>query len=62
MVPTNNNSDKICVLAENIRYGKPDATQDEIEEATKIANCHEFIMELPNVSFFLLFCILDFII
>lgn len=39
-------------IAENIRYGKPDATQKEIEVATKLANCHEFISKLPNVSEF----------
>jgi ATP-binding cassette, subfamily B (MDR/TAP), member 1 len=27
-------------IGENIRYGKPDASQDEIESAAKIANCH----------------------
>ena len=30
-------------VVENIRYGKPDATQEEIEEATKLANAHTFI-------------------
>jgi ATP-binding cassette subfamily B (MDR/TAP) protein 1 len=32
-------------VADNIRYGKPDATQEEIEEATRAANAHGFIME-----------------
>ncbi|QVK17082.1 ABC transporter ATP-binding protein [Mycoplasmatota bacterium] len=32
----------------NIRFGKLDATDEEIIEACKLANCHEFIMELPN--------------
>ncbi len=32
----------------NIRYGKPDATQSEIEEAAKKARCHEFIEALPQ--------------
>ena len=32
----------------NIAYGKPDATQAEIEEAARIAFAHDFIMELPN--------------
>lgn len=32
----------------NIRYGKPDATQSEIEEAAKKARCHEFIAALPH--------------
>ena len=33
---------------ENILYGKPDATKEEVIEAAKRANAHEFIMELPN--------------
>ncbi len=33
---------------ENIRYGKPDATFEEIMEAAKLANAHDFIMNLPN--------------
>ncbi|MBC8028813.1 MAG: ABC transporter ATP-binding protein [Pyrinomonadaceae bacterium] len=32
----------------NISYGKPDATQAEIEEAARIAFAHDFIMELPE--------------
>lgn len=32
----------------NIAYGKPDATQAEIEEAARIAFAHDFIMELPR--------------
>lgn len=32
----------------NIRYGKPDATQSEIEDAAKKARCHEFIVALPD--------------
>lgn len=35
-------------IAENIRYGNPDASQSEIERAAKIANCHSFITKLPN--------------
>jgi ATP-binding cassette subfamily B (MDR/TAP) protein 1 len=35
-------------IAENIRYGNPSATQDEIEKAAKISNCHQFITKLPN--------------
>lgn len=35
-------------VADNIRYGKPDATMEEIVEAAKNANAHEFIMELPD--------------
>lgn len=33
---------------ENILYGKPDATREEVIEAAKSANAHEFIMGLPN--------------
>ncbi len=32
----------------NIRFGRFDATDDEIVEAAKLANAHEFIEELPN--------------
>ena len=35
-------------VAENISYGKPDATLGEIEEAAKLAHAHEFIMSLPE--------------
>lgn len=35
-------------VAENIRYGNPDATEEEIISATKQANAHDFIMTLPN--------------
>ena len=35
-------------IADNIRYGRLDATEDEIVEAAKAANAHEFIMRLPN--------------
>lgn len=35
-------------VRDNIRYGKLDATDEEIIEAAKNANAHEFIMELPN--------------
>ena len=33
---------------DNIRYGRPTATDAEIIEAAKRANAHEFIMELPE--------------
>ncbi len=33
-------------IRENIAYGKPDATQEEIEEVAKKAQAHEFIMQL----------------
>ncbi len=35
-------------IAENIAYGKPDATPEEIQRAAKLANAHDFIMELPD--------------
>lgn len=35
-------------VMDNIRYGKPDATEEEIILAAKRANAHEFIMELPE--------------
>ena len=35
-------------IEENIRYGKPAATQEEIWAASKAAYAHEFIMELPE--------------
>lgn len=33
---------------ENIRYGNPEATEEEIQSAAKIANCHNFISKLPD--------------
>ena len=35
-------------VMENIRYGNPDATDEEIIRAAKAANAHEFIMELED--------------
>lgn len=35
-------------IMENIRYGKPDATEEEVIEAAKNANAHEFIMAFPD--------------
>lgn len=35
-------------LLENIRYGKPEATVEEVEAAAKAANCHEFISSLAD--------------
>lgn len=35
-------------LAENIAYGRPDASMAEIENAAMMANAHEFIMRLPS--------------
>ena len=35
-------------IANNIRFGKPDATKEEVIEAAKKAACHDFIMKLPD--------------
>ena len=35
-------------ILENIRYGRSTATYSQVEEAAKLANAHEFIMELPQ--------------
>ena len=35
-------------VAENLRYGKPDATFDELIGAARAANAHEFIIKLPD--------------
>ncbi|CAF5065163.1 unnamed protein product, partial [Rotaria sp. Silwood1] len=35
-------------IYENIRFGKVNATQKEIEQAAQDANAHDFIMQLPN--------------
>ncbi|WP_062227867.1 ABC transporter ATP-binding protein [Aureimonas frigidaquae] len=35
-------------IRENIAYGRPDATPEEVIEAAKVANAHEFIMRMPN--------------
>ncbi len=35
-------------IRENIRMGKPDATEEEVVAAAKAANCHAFIQELEN--------------
>ncbi|WPK12695.1 ABC transporter ATP-binding protein [Lysinibacillus louembei] len=37
-----------ATVYENIRYGRLDATNEEIEEAAKKANAHDFIMKLPQ--------------
>ena len=36
------------IQRENILLGRPDATEEEIIEAAKMANAHDFIMNLPN--------------
>lgn len=33
---------------ENIRYGRPDATDEEVIRAAKLANAHDFIMEIAG--------------
>lgn len=35
-------------IMENIRYGRPEATDEEVIRAAKLANAHEFIEQLPN--------------
>ncbi|MCR9137043.1 MAG: ABC transporter ATP-binding protein/permease [Alphaproteobacteria bacterium] len=35
-------------IADNIRYGRPDATDDEVKEAAKLAYADEFILEQPQ--------------
>ncbi len=35
-------------IEENILYGRPDATHEEVVEAAKMANAHDFILEQPN--------------
>jgi ATP-binding cassette subfamily B protein len=35
-------------LGENIAYGRPDATREQIAEAARLANAHDFILALPE--------------
>ena len=37
-----------CSIADNIRYGRLDASEEEIIEAARAANAHDFIMALPD--------------
>ncbi len=37
-------------IYENIKFGKEDATDEEIKSAARNANAHDFIMSLPNVN------------
>ncbi|SHF84058.1 ATP-binding cassette, subfamily B, MsbA [Caldanaerobius fijiensis DSM 17918] len=37
-----------CTIEENIRYGRPDATREEVIQAAKLANAHDFIVKLPQ--------------
>ena len=36
-------------IEDNIRFGKPDATDAEVQAAAIMANAHDFIMDLPLV-------------
>ena len=38
----------VGTIAENIAYGKPGASQEEIEAAARMANAHNFIMGFPD--------------
>lgn len=40
-------------IKENIKFGKDDCTDEEVVEAAKNANAHNFIMELPDVNILL---------
>jgi ATP-binding cassette subfamily B protein len=35
-------------VTENIRYGRPEATQAEVEQAARLANAHEFVTKFPD--------------
>lgn len=35
-------------IADNIRFGKPEASQAEVEQVAKLANAHEFILQKPE--------------
>src|SRR6202020_3079345 len=35
-------------IAENIAFGRPGASEDEIIAAAKLANAHDFIMQMPS--------------
>ncbi|KAF2899958.1 hypothetical protein ILUMI_06225 [Ignelater luminosus] len=35
-------------VMENIRYGQPDATDEEVKKAAELANAHDFITNFPN--------------
>jgi ATP-binding cassette subfamily B protein len=38
----------VATVRENIRYGRPDATDDEVERAARMARAHSFIEEMPG--------------
>ena len=35
-------------VMDNIKYGKPNATRDEVIEAAELANAHDFISKFPD--------------
>lgn len=35
-------------VGDNIRYGNPDASRESVESASRSANAHDFISELPD--------------
>ena len=35
-------------VSDNIRFARPEAEQSEVERASHLANCHEFIVDFPN--------------
>jgi ATP-binding cassette subfamily B multidrug efflux pump len=37
-----------ATIAENIAYGRPDASQDELEAAARVARAHDFILSFPG--------------
>ena len=43
-------------ISENIRYGRDDATQEEIKAAAKMANAHDFIYAMPEVCDAQIYC------
>ena len=36
------------IIAENIKFGKADASMEEVEQAARAANAHDFISEFPD--------------
>lgn len=37
-----------CSIRDNIAYGNPNASEQQIEEAARMANAHDFIVSFPN--------------
>ena len=46
-------------IAENICYGKEDATEKDIEQAAREANAHGFISKLPQVNMFVIIVLIS---